>query len=167
MNRESGFTLLEFIIALALLTVLLASTYMIQGTSLFSSVRSKNILIATNLAKNVFSKTEIEVEGVPFEQLSNEEEGSFEEPFKEFTWKRTITEVDFTTLASIMEQYSFNSEEKSSDQNATVTKLFLDYLSKSVRRINITVEWPDGEEKSSLTFTELLVNYEAEFSTGI
>ncbi|MGE3262805.1 MAG: prepilin-type N-terminal cleavage/methylation domain-containing protein [Bacteriovoracia bacterium] len=165
-NQQSGFTLLEFMIAFALLTVILSAVFITQGTSLSSSVRSKNILIATNLARNIINENEVKYEGVSFEQLPKEESGTFPEPNQQFKWTAKYEEVEFDTLAEMMAKK--NEKDGTADATtAQVVKLFLDYLKKSVRRVTLTVEWPDGNGTSSQTFSELLVNYDAEFSTGL
>lgn len=167
MKSQSGFTLLEFMIAFALLTVILASVYLMQGSSLASSVRSKNILLATNLAKNLINESELQFEGQPFERLQAKETGEFEEPFKEFKWTREIAEVDFGALSELMIKAQEESGSTPKENQSMVAKYFQDYMQKSVRRMTVTITWAEGGGESSLSFTELLVNYDAEFAAGI
>lgn len=152
-------------IAFALLTVILSAVFITQGTSLSGSVRSRHVLIASNLARNLINEQETKYEGVSFEQIQDQD-GAFPEPYQDYKWKVKYEEVDFTTLADMLARKA--AEEQQADQMAqTVTKLFLDYLKKSVRRMTVTIEWADGASTSSQTFTELLVDYDAEFSTGL
>lgn len=167
MKREEGFTLLEFIIAFALLTVILASVYLMQASSLASSIRSKNVLMATNLARNIINESELKFDGIPFERLPAKEEGNFEESHKQFKWTREIAEVDFGALSELMVKAQEEKGAAPKENQAMVAKYFQDYLGKSVRRMTITITWPEGGGDSSLTFTELLVNYDAEFAAGI
>lgn len=165
MKNQRGFTLLELMIAFALLTVILAAVFITQGTSISASTRAKNILIATNLASNLINEQELKYEGMTFEQLPKDENGNFPEPNQNYKWVIKYEEVEFQTLADILMK---KNEKEGLDANtAQVAKLFLDYLKKSVRRMHLTVSWPDGKGESSQTFTQLLVNYDAEFSTGL
>jgi hypothetical protein len=146
--------------------VILAAVFTTQGTSLSSSVRTKNILVATNLAHNFINEREVQYDGLDFERLPKEESGNFAAPNQTFKWTLKVEEVDFTTLADMLAKKA--QEQPDADANTgQVAKLFLDYLKKSVRRMTVTVEWPEGSGNTSQTFTELLVNYDAEFSTGL
>lgn len=160
--NQKGFTLLELMIAFALLTIVLASVYLTQVGSLVSSGRSRNALIATNLARNYLNETELKFEGLPFERLSKKDTGNFEEPHKDFTWTRTIEEVDFSILSELLLKEASKDGSVPEGEAPMVLKFFQDYLQKSVRRMTLTVEWPEGNGKTSITFSELLVNYDTE-----
>ncbi len=170
MKSQSGFTLLELLIAFSILTVVLASVYLTQSSSLFSSVRTKNVLIATNLARNMMAEAEIKLTGVKFDDLPKEQEGEFDDNNKDFKWKRTIEEVDFSSLADIVtaaEKTQEKQDNSNSSQDQMIAKYFQDYLGKSVRRMILTISWPEGTGSSSVSFTMLLVNYDADFATAL
>lgn len=160
--NQKGFTLLELMIAFALLTMVLASVYITQIGSLGSSARSRNALIATNLARNFLNETELKYEGMPFDRLPKKDTGNFEDPHKEFTWTRTVDEVDFSALSEILLKEASKDGSLPEGEAPMVLKFFQDYLQKSVRRLTVTIEWPEGKGNSSQTFSELLVNYDAE-----
>lgn len=166
-SSEKGFTLLEVMIAFALLTGILFVAVLSQSSSLLSSTRSKNILIATNLARNIMSEMEVKYESVPFEQLPKEEQGNFSAPNESFKWELKFEEVDFSILSDL---FAKQAEADKKDQEANtdaLIRMFEEYLKKSVRRMNITVEYPDSNATAKLSFTQLLVNYDAEFATGL
>lgn len=168
LKNQKGLTLLEFLIAFAILTIVLTSVYIAQSSSLFSSIRTKNLVIATNLARSFLVQSENDLTGLKFENLSKEETGEFPEPNKKFTWKRTIEEVDFAALTQLITaklQEKNKLDGVKSEENLLL-KGFEDYLKKSVRKMVITIEWPEGEGKSHLSFTQLLVNYDADFTAG-
>jgi prepilin-type N-terminal cleavage/methylation domain-containing protein len=167
MKPQAGFTLLEFIIAFALLTIILSSVYLMQGSSLASSIRSKNVLLATNLAKSIINESELNFDGIPFDRLPAKESGQFDEPHKQFKWTREVAEVDFGALSELMMKAQEESGSTPKENQGMVAKYFQDYLQKSVRRMTVTISWNEGGGDSSLTFTELLVNYDAEFAAGI
>lgn len=165
---EAGFTLLEFIIALAILVVVLAAVYIAQSGSLLSSSRTRNIVIATNLARNFIGESENKLEGVKFENLAKEETGQFPEPNAQFRWKREVSEVDFSALTEIfMSQFKQDKNAGVREEESMVAKLFEAYMKDSVRKLVITVEWQEGDKPQTLSFTSLLVNYDADFAPGL
>ena len=170
MKQQSGFTLLEFMLAFALLTVILSAVFISQGSTLSASVRNKNILIATNLARNFINEREVKYENISFDRLpADETSGNFPEPYQAFKWKIKFEEIDFSALSSLLAKQSEAENPNATDnaQTQTVMKLFQDYLKKSIRRMTVTVEWPEGSGTTGQTFTEFLVNYDQEISTGI
>jgi general secretion pathway protein I len=166
MNAK-GFTLLEVMIALALLSGILFVAVISQTSSLASSTRSKNILMATNLARNLINEQELKYEGTPFDRLPKTEEGSFADPHQEFKWEIKFEEVDFSVLSSILLKQAEANNQEQDTNNEMVAKLFQEYLKKSVRKMVVVVKYPDSGATSNLTFSQLLVNYDADFASGI
>lgn len=164
--KNQGFTLLEFIIAFALLVIILSSVYITQSSSLFSSVRTKNMITATNLAKGFLAENEIKWEGIKFDNIPKSETGNFEAPYQSYQWKREVSELDFAVLSQLM-MSSMGKEGGVKEEEGMIARLFEDYMKKSVRKMVVTVEWPEGSATSSLSFTTLLVNYDADFATGL
>lgn len=167
LSCQKGFTLLEVMIAFALLTVILFVAVIAQTSSLASSGRSKNLLMATSLARNFLNKEEVQIEGAPFDQLEKKQEGSFPEPNQDYKWTLEISQVDFSVLASLAMKQMEASGQSQQANTDTLLKLFEDYLNRSVRRMTLTVHYPDAGKTSDLTFTELLVNYDQDFATGM
>lgn len=166
--NQKGFTLLEVLIALSLLVFIIAGVLITQSNGITSSSRTKNILIATNLARNLINESELKYEGLSFEKLPKKDEGNFAEPYSQFKWTLTFEEVDFSALTDLVKKAT-EGETKAENQDATteqLAKYFQDYMQKSVRRMQLTVEWPEGNGKTAQTFTELLVNYDTEFAAG-
>lgn len=166
-RTQKGFTLLEVMIAFALLTTILFIAIMAQSSSITSSGRSKNILTATNLARNFINEQELKYEGTPLDKLPQKETGKFSEPNQTYEWEMTFEEVDFSVMSELLAAQAAAKQEAQDAQTETVMKLFENYLKKSVRKMIVTVKYPDGDALSSLTFTQLLVDYEADFATGI
>lgn len=160
--NQKGFSLLELMIAFALLTIVLSSVYITQIGSLNSSSRSRSALVATNLARNFINETELKYEGLPFDRLPKKDSGNFEGAQKDFKWTRTIDEVDFSILSELLLKEASKDGSVPEGEAPLVLKFFQDFLQKSVRRMTVTIEWPDGKGTTALTFSELLVNYDAE-----
>ncbi len=166
--NQKGFTLIEVLIAIGLLTIIMASVFITQGSSQASSVRNRNILIATNLARNLINEQEFKYEGVPFDKLPEKDSGKFAEPYQDIEWEVTFTEIDFAVLTQLIQQKAqAENPEESGANTATMLKMFEEYLKKSVRKMTIQLRWPENGGTSTQDFTQLLVNYDAEFTSSI
>jgi prepilin-type N-terminal cleavage/methylation domain-containing protein len=164
---QKGFSLLEVLIAFAIMVVILGAAFTSQSGSIASSTRNRSIMIATHLARNLINEEEIKYEGVPLDRLPEKTPGQFPAPNDQFRYTVEYAKVDFSVLTDILARAAEKEKQESgtSDEQAgTVMRIFKDYLEKSVRRMTVTVEWPDGDGFSSQTFTQLLVNYDAELS---
>lgn len=169
-SREAGFTLLEVLIAFALITIVAVTVYISQRDSLFSSVRTRNLLLASNLARAFIAKSEQELESKEFGVLKEEEEGKFPAPHQRFSWRREIKEQDFSALSSVVlaAQEAAQDEdprrEQDSNQEAQrlILKTFETYLKDSIRRMKITIIWEEDGNKKTLDFSTLLVRYDAD-----
>ena len=158
--KERGFTLLEFIIAFAIITVVIITVYITQGNNLASSVRINNLVIARNLAANLLAESETKLAGEKFAVLKEEEEGKFPEPYERFSWKREIKEIDFTAMLDLMAA-NFGGEQGITAQDKMMLDIVGQFLKKSMRKLIVTVEWEDGKKKANLDFVFFLVDNDA------
>ncbi|MCB1154325.1 prepilin-type N-terminal cleavage/methylation domain-containing protein [bacterium] len=86
---HAGFTLLEVVVAMAILATVLVVLLENHSTSIRMSERARKLSIAANLARDLM--TEVEMQGFP--ELGSET-GDFEEKypgqFPDFTWERNV-----------------------------------------------------------------------------
>lgn len=85
-----GFTILEVLIALAIIAIVLITCVRAQNQNIRLHQLSRDITIATILARQKMG--EIEIAGFP--ELG-ENEGDFEDTFPRFTWKTTVSMTPF------------------------------------------------------------------------
>lgn len=170
-QSQQGFTLLEVMIAFAIIVVIIAAVYTTQGGGLAASARNKNVIIATHLARNLINEEELKYEGLSFDRLPTEKRTqNFTDQHKDFKYTIEYAKVDFSALSELLARAMKSEGEKeegNSDQTATVMRVFKDYLERSVRRMTVTIEWPEGEGTTAQTFTQLIVNYDEEVKLGI
>ena len=102
-----------------------------------------------------------------FDKLEPKSAGTFPAPNDQYRWSLEVSEVNFGPLTNLLLAQTAKSEDPNAGQATQLLKMFEKYLKDSVRRMKVTIEYPDGGKHSSLTFTELLVNYDAEFTGGI
>lgn len=174
LNQQSGFTLLEVLIAFALITIVATTVYISQRDSLFSSLRTRNMLIAGNLARGFLAQSEAELEVKEFSVLKEEEEGKFPAPHERFSWRREVKEQDFSALSNIVlaaqeaaeDEKEGPREETNVDAQKLVLKTFENYLKDSIRRLKVIITWEEDGKKRTLEFSTLLVKYNVELRVG-
>src|SRR4051812_28428936 len=151
-SNESGFTLLETIIALAIMLVTLASIMAVESNSLMTSARAKQLNVVAMLARNEMSEMEQKIEGKNFDEVKEEDGGAFDAPFEDYRWTSQIKEVTFPNLGMGSAQGAGGSEGGAAPVTDIVehlTKLVTKYLSKSVREVNVTVFWKKGAKEQN------------------
>jgi prepilin-type N-terminal cleavage/methylation domain-containing protein len=152
-SNTSGFTLLEVLIAMFIMVIAFGSIFSIQSSAIQVTNRAKQTNTVAMLLKNAMVKAELEVEGKKFEEIKKEDSGTFEAPFQDYSWTRTIKELEFPNLVPNASGGEGNGggEDQSSDM---IGKLVTKFLSKAVRQVEVTVKWQkSGKEQSVSTST--------------
>jgi len=188
LNRN-GFTLIEVMIALAIISMVLVVLSGIQGTALTSTRKSKFVTLATVAAKNMMSEIDVlsTLKGFTYiKDLGEKTEGEFDTPdYKGWKWVREVKEVNFP-ISAIMKSYmgasspaggdntnssttpaatpgdqSANSQE--SQMMTMVGNNIETFMKQSVREVTVTVMWPvkGGQSFSSLKLVYYAVDYDA------
>lgn len=86
-NSQSGFTLLEVMVAVSILAMVLVTLLGVKNRSMQDVLLADRMTTATLLAKREMTETLRNLVKAP-----GEEEGEFEEEeFKDYTWKKSIT----------------------------------------------------------------------------
>jgi len=86
--RHSGFTLLEVLVALAVLAIALTSIYKLQGQTILMSANSRFLTIAPELAQAKLS----EAERQDFKDITDNA-GDFGEDYPNYAWTLSTEEV--------------------------------------------------------------------------
>lgn len=146
LRNRSGFTLLEVIIAMAIMTLALSSIISVESGAINASARAKQMNIVAMLIKNQMIKTEYDIEGKTFDEVEKEKSEAFEAPYETYTWKRVIKEITFPTI----NPGNSDPNDTSVDQNAdTMAKTISQFLSKAIREVDVSVNWKkDGKDQS-------------------
>lgn len=137
--NNSGFTLLEVIIALAIMVIAFAAILSVESSSINASARAHQMNIVAMLAKNQMVETEYQIEGRTFEEVKKEDHGVFPEPYQDYSWNTTIKEVEFPALnfnpAAGGDQSSSQAggNQPPDDMVEQVSKLITQYLASSSR----------------------------------
>ena len=163
-NRKfysQGFTLLEVMIAMAIMTLAFASILAVEQGSINASARAKQMNVVGMLARNKMVETEFKIEGKTFEEAKKEDAGTFAEPYTDYRWKAVIKEMKFPELGMGSGSKDPGSKDQSGSQTQSsemVGKMITKYLSKAIREVNVTVFWKRGSGEQSYTLSTYWVN---------
>lgn len=89
MKGFCGFTLLEVMIALAILAIVLTATLRNQAQSVSMGGEARYLTVASLLARDKMALLESRQGDLP-----GEETGTFEEPWSDFQWKITVEKTE-------------------------------------------------------------------------
>lgn len=116
-----GFTLLEVMIALAILAIAMTSLFGSQSQALSLAIEAKFNGAAAFLAQEKLAEYEAGV----VEMVSGE--GDFGEPFPGFTWKTEISDAELDAFADLAE------------------------LERGLRRVELTIGWEEEQFTATFT----------------
>lgn len=144
-NNPRGFTLLEVLIAMAILAASLLAIFNLESTSLIRARRGGDLQQATMLANVKLGEAILDLQKSPDFPEAKSEEGVFEEEeFSDYRWEMKIRPV---TIPLAMPE----GEEKSALAE-TGLKLLSEKIAKEVREVKVSVFWKEtGEAERALS----------------
>jgi general secretion pathway protein I len=159
---SKGFTLLEVVIAMAIMTLAFSSILAVEMGSINASSRAKQMNIVAMLAKNQMVDTEYKIEGKSFDEVKKEDSGTFEAPYQDYRWKTTVRELKFPPIAGGAAAQSKGAE-GGNQVTELLTKLITNFLSKALREVTVTVFWKRGTAEQSFSLSTYWVDLNYEF----
>jgi type II secretion system protein I len=157
-KNPKAFTLLEVLIALAIMALAFGSILAVEQGSINASARAKQMHTVAMLAKNQMILTEYQVEGKTFEEVKKEDTGAFAEPYSDYRWTTTIKQVQFPHLNLSSEK---ENEPMPDDQ---MIKIITSHLSQSIHQIQVRVSWKKGSTEQDYTLSTFWVNFQHEIT---
>ena len=147
--KKAGFTLLEVMIALAVLAFAVSALVGFQSRGIVMNARSRDLMVATSLARQKMEEIKAEVQKekklgkFPDEKV---EEGKFEGDNERYRWKVEFKKVEIPAPPE-------GDGESNSGMMGTIVKMVSKQLSDSVREVTLTVAWEDLDKERSITVT--------------
>ncbi len=173
-----GFTLLEVMVALAILAGALLAVSDVVGGALRNHVRARNLEVATLLARAKMAALEDHYEAKGFRPTDEGDEGTFEdEGHPEVRWKVEVTvppaDLGPDAVLGVLTGSDQGLKEMmpSPDENPQLAPFQAqlmgamqgvlarlgDQLKRGVRRVVLTVSWPEGGAEESFAVTTHMV----------
>jgi len=149
-------------IAVAIMVVAFTAILTSQSSAIQLVIKSKEINIATWLAKNKMQESEHLFEGKPFDELEKEKEETFPEPFAQYKWHREIKEIKFPEITLPAEEEG-GVPEPLRIMAQTLTRHF----DKTIREMVVTVKWQRGTSEQKIVISTYLVDLNKEFDFSI
>ena len=150
MKKSDGFTLLEIMVSVAILSISLVALLSFQGNTMITSGRAEKITEAAMLAKMKMSEIELEMDKLQKKgEFPDEksEEGSFEEPFGNYKWKMEIRRVTLPAPTT---------GEEGSVENL-IGKQLSEEIGKTVRELKVEIFWEELGEGQSINVVTHIV----------
>ena len=142
-NKDKGFTLLEIMVAVAILSISLVALLTFQGNTMITSGRAERITEATMLARMKMAEIELELDkeirrgDFPDERT---EEGTFDEPFNNYKWKMAIKSIKLPSPV-MGEEGSIES---------LIGRQLTEEIAKTVREVKLEILWTEMAEEQSI-----------------
>ncbi len=171
-----GFTLLEVMVALAILAASLVAISEVVGGALRNHVRARQLDVATLLARTKMVEAQAELERKGFRDFDDSSEGTFEEEgHPEVRWKlevrRPTVELGPEGVFRALSGKSLDELLPPPDQapqlapvrasmSAMIQPLLTqigEQIKKTVREVRLTVTWEEGRKTESFDVTTHLV----------
>ncbi|MBT4760620.1 MAG: type II secretion system protein [Bdellovibrionaceae bacterium] len=158
---QSGFTLIEVIIALMILTGSLMVLTTAWSSNFLKLNKSKRHDIAAFLLKQKVTELNIEYKGMPLEQIKEEDKGDFGEDYPQFRWEFKSQEFIMPNLAAL---YTAANGEEPDQMTTLVLEQMKGFFEKSVREAEIIVFAKSGRVKKEARYrvTTYFVDYNQE-----
>ena len=165
MAAQRGFTLLECLIALLLVSTALIIVVESQAFAINQEAKANNLNAAALLARDVMVELELRMVQEGFGELEIRESGTFNDQrydnhFEEWRWEYEVEKVDLEipNLSSLMGMAQGAVADGDAPQNDLVAMesmgidlgFFGDYMGKFLREARVRVCWPDGLDARGL-----------------
>jgi general secretion pathway protein I len=161
MRRESGFSLLEVMVAIAIMAISLTVIVRITSMNVRAAAHSRMITAATLLARSKLAAVEDDVISLGFTDSDQEDAGDFgDEGFPKYRWESLIERVELPTdLATQAQQAASDKTQEaqtgpSTNPLAAMSGMMGGLMStliepvriglqESVRRVTVRVKWQE------------------------
>lgn len=164
-RRAEGFTLLEVLVALAILAISSMALIDAQTAAVKMREQGDEMVVGTLLARDIMSLVELRMEKEGFGELTITEDGDFHEDeyldaFEEYRWEYEVSriEIDLAKIFDMINQLMGMAEDEGAVEDESMLTgglnmeslgidmtMFTDELSRFVREIRVRVYWC-GEE---------------------
>ena len=167
-SRHAGFTLLEVMIALAILAGALVALIHISASSSRATMRAAKLTTAVGLARGKMYDLEEELLHAGFQDTEEEIDGDFsEEGFEDFTWEARIEKIELPSAGQVQQAMGALQGEGEDQEDGglgmmdpsmmgglgmimTQFERISAVLENAVRKVVLTVRWKTGKKEEQM-----------------
>jgi type II secretion system protein I len=142
--KNMGFTLIEIMVSVAILSISLIALMGFSGNTLIKSGRAEQMTIAVMLARQKMTDIELELQkAMKKNEFPDEksEDGKFDEPYEDYTWAMEIRRVELPPPVQ---------GDEGGQIQGMVAKQLTKEISKTVRELKLTVKWDEMDDEQSV-----------------
>ncbi|MDO8493757.1 MAG: prepilin-type N-terminal cleavage/methylation domain-containing protein [Deltaproteobacteria bacterium] len=148
-DNDRGFSLLEVMVAVAILSISFMALINFQSQTTFRIVRAENITKATFLAREKMADQILNLEKEMQQQRvfpeDREENGQFEEPYERFSWEWRVRKVEIPMP-----------ESDEGGPQIAMLRMVTTNIKNLVREAKLTVKWEElGKERKIEVVTHI------------
>lgn len=141
---KNGFSLLEVMVAVAILAIALLALVNFQGQSMIIFGRAEKLSLASFLAREKMADVLLQIDKDLFQQGSFPEDksdsGAFEKPYEDFKWEYKMRKVDIPAPGGV---------EARENPAMAIMHTVSTQIKELVREVALTVSWEElGKEQS-------------------
>jgi general secretion pathway protein I len=181
-HSEGGFTLVETMIALAILAIGLGMLLRSTASNIFAAQRAQMMTAAVNLARGKMYDIEETLQVDGFQEMDQTEEGTFsEEGWAQIAWKSEVVKIELPDMNTLQGMSGQGGEESATgapaapggmlggmmggvggtDPNSAAGlgmmgsyyTIFADILKEAIRKVTLTVSFDIGGSHESIVVT--------------
>jgi len=166
-KSNSGFTLLEVLLAIALFALSIVALVHTRGVSLQNVARSERLATALQLVQLKMTEMEIKFQGAldknGLASTIGKENGQFEPPHEAYSWSAELKEagLELTSEQLVQLLLDFGVEQEDAESQVESQKLVMTNLNKTLKEnfseLIVTVEWDDFGHKSKVPVVTHLI----------
>lgn len=149
--KSRGFTLLEVMMALAVLALAISALVAFQGRGIVMNSKARDLTTATTLARQKMEEIKLQVDkDLRLGKFSDgkTEEGAFETPFDRYKWKFELKKVELPIPPE-----SGDNQKGGSSIMTTIVNMISKQLSDSVREAKLTILWEELDKERQFSVT--------------
>ncbi|NOZ88142.1 MAG: prepilin-type N-terminal cleavage/methylation domain-containing protein [Deltaproteobacteria bacterium] len=185
LRPDTGFTLLETMVALLILAMSLTALVDVQSMSTSAVIRSKNLALVTELARGKMYDLILEIKKKGFSEFEDTLECDFEqEEHPEIGCSATLSKIDipipeggdlFGLGGDMQNEQAANQEnspvgmvqQAAKSLVSMYSSMIKDMVTNAVRQLTLTVTWKDNGIQHSFTVTTHLIDVMRAGGTGM